>query len=123
MAEPRADAHPLGVGLPVFSTERHKPMKTSLWSIGVALLVAMPLASAESGSDRTDRPCFHVGIQNDRSNDSTVQQNCERNFNRTVQAGAQNRAHTTQTGQVNNNKVRQYQYDVPPGFDRSRGGN
>ena len=97
-------------------------MKTSLWSIGVALLVAMPLASAESGSDQTDRPCFHVSIQNDRVNDSTVQQNCERNFNRTVQAGAQNQAQTIQTGQVNNNKVRQYPYDAPTGFNRRHGG-
>jgi hypothetical protein len=98
-------------------------MKISLWSIGATLLVAMPLASAEPGPERTDRPCFHVSVQNERINDSTVQQNCERNFNRTVQAGAQNQAHTTQTGQVNSNKVRQYQYDVPPGFDRRHGGN
>ena len=97
-------------------------MKTLHWSVGVALLAALPLAYAESGSAQTDRPCFRVNIQNDRFNDSTVQQNCERNFNRTVQAGAQNQAQTTQTGQVNNNKVRQYQYDVPAGFNRRHGG-
>jgi len=98
-------------------------MKISIWSVGVVLLAAMPLASAESGSDRTDRPCFHVSIQNERLNDSTVQQNCERNFNRTMQAGARNQAQTIQTGRVNDNKVRQYDYDVPTGFNRSRGGN
>ena len=97
-------------------------MKTSLWSIGVALLVAMPLASAESGSDQTDRPCFRVTIQNERVNDSTVQQNCERNFNRTVQAGARNEAQTIQSGSVNDNKVRQYHYDTSPYFNGNRSG-
>ncbi len=97
-------------------------MKTLPGSVGVAFLAALPLADAESRSAQTDRPCFRVTIQNKRFNDSTVQQNCERNFNRTVQAGARNQAHTTQTGQVNNNKVRQYQYDVPAGFNRRRGG-
>ncbi len=97
-------------------------MKTLPGSIGVALLAALPLADAESGSAQTDRPGFRVTIQNERVNDSTVQQNCERNFNRTVQAGARNQAQTTQTGQVNNNKVRQYPYDAPAGFNRRHGG-
>ena len=95
-------------------------MNTSILSVGVALLAAMPFAYAESGSDRTDGPCFRVSIQNDRLNESNVQQNCERNFNRTVQAGARNQAQTIQTGGVNDNKVRQYHYDVPTYFNRSR---
>jgi hypothetical protein len=97
-------------------------MKISHWSVGLALLAALPVASAEAGSERTDRPCFQVSVQNDRVNDSSVKQNCDWNFNRTVQAGAQNQAQTIQTGQVNNNKVRQYQYDLPAGFNRRHGG-
>jgi len=98
-------------------------MKASLGSVGLVLLVALPAASAESGSEHPDRPCFHVSVQNEPVNDATVHQNCERNFNRTVQAGAQNQAQTTQTGRINHNKVRQYDYEVPPGFDRSHRGN
>ena len=97
-------------------------MKPSLLSVGVALLAAMPLAYAESVSDQTNRPCFHVGVQNDRVNESNVQQHCDRNFNRTVQAGALNQAQTIQSGSINNNKVRQYHYDVPAYFNRNRGG-
>lgn len=88
-------------------------MKISILSVGIALLAAMPLTHAESVSDRTNRPCFRVNIQNDRVNESNVQQNCEWNFNRTVQAGSHNQAQTSQQGTINNNKVRQYQYDVP----------
>ena len=97
-------------------------MNPSILSVGVALLAAMPLAYAESVSDQTDRPCFHVSVQNDRLNESNVQQNCERNFNRTAQAGARNRVQTIQSGSVNDNKVRQYHYDVPTNFNGSRGG-
>lgn len=97
-------------------------MKTLIVSVGVALLAAMPLAYAQSGSNHTDRPCFRVTVQNDRQNESNVQQNCEWNFNRTVQAGARNRAQTIQSGSVNNNKVRQYDYDLPGHYHGSRGG-
>lgn len=97
-------------------------MNSSILSVGIALLAVMPLAYAESGSAQTDRPCFRVNIQNDRFNESNVQQNCERNFNRTVQAGARNEAQTIQSGSVNDNKVRQYHYDTSTYFNGNRSG-
>lgn len=96
-------------------------MKASILSAGVVLLTAIPFAYAESGSVRTGDPCFQVNIQNDRVNESSVRQNCDRNFNRTVQAGTRNQAQTIQTGSVNDNKVRQYDYDMSNYFDRRRG--
>lgn len=96
-------------------------MKASILSVGVVLLAAMPLSYAGSGNDRTAGPCFRVSIQNDRVNQSNARQNCDRNVNRTVQAGARNRATTFQTGDINDNKVRQYDFDVSSYFDRRRG--
>ena len=97
-------------------------MNKSILSVGVAFLAAMPWAYAGSVSDQTARPCFQVSVQNDRVNESNVEQNCKWNLNRTVQAGARNQAQTVQSGSVNNNKVRQYHYEVPPYFNRHRGG-
>jgi hypothetical protein len=88
-------------------------MKTLILSIGILLFSSMPLAHADSGRDRTQGPCYSVNIQNDRVNQSDVEQDCEMNFSRTVQAGKENRTTTIQTGDVNNNKVRQYQYQHP----------
>lgn len=88
-------------------------MKTSIVSVGILLFYFVPLAQADGGRDRTQGPCYSVNIQNDRVNQSDVQQDCEMNFSRTVQAGRENRAATIQTGDVNNNKVRQYQYEHP----------
>ena len=96
-------------------------MKTSILSAGFALLVAVPLAYGDSTRDQTYDPCFNVNIQNDAVNRSSVRQNCDHNINRTVQAGEQNWAQTLQTGQVNDNKVRQYQYDRSKYLDRLRG--
>lgn len=96
-------------------------MKFSMLSVGVLLLAAMPVSYGGSAPDRTDGPCFRVNIQNEQENRSNVQQNCDRNVNRTVQAGARNSAQTMQTGNVNDNKVRQYHYDVSEYFDRMRG--
>lgn len=93
-------------------------MKASIFSVGLALLALAPLAQGDPVRDRTQDPCFRVNIQNDRVNESTVHQNCNTNFSRTVQAGNQNRAATIQTGEVNNNKVRQYQYDQLRYYDR-----
>lgn len=90
-------------------------MKASILSVGVVFLATIPFAYGGSVPDRTHGPCFHVNIQNDRMNESDVRQNCDRNYSRTVQAGAQNRAQTIQTGSINNNKVRQYRFD---GFRR-----
>lgn len=95
-------------------------MKTSILSVGFALLVAVPFAYGDSTRDQTYDPCFNVNIQNDRVNRSSIRQNCDHNINRTVQAGEQNWAQTMQTGQVNNNKVRQYQYDRSKYFGRKR---
>ena len=96
-------------------------MKVSIVSVGAVLLTAAPFAFGDSVPDRTQGPCYQVNIQNDQVNRSNVRQNCDRNFSRTVQAGAQNSAQTVQSGSVNNNKVRQYQYDMSRYFDRMRG--
>lgn len=93
----------------------------SLLAIGAALLAALPTAQAESRADPAERPCLRVTVQNERVNESSVAQQCDWNISRTVQAGARNTAQTLQMGRVNDNKVRQYQYDPPPGFDRRRG--
>jgi hypothetical protein len=93
-------------------------MKTSLFSVGIVLLTAASVCYGGSASGRTEGPCFRVSIQNDRINESNVRQNCDRNFNRTVQAGARNSAQTVQTGSVTNNKVRQYHYDISKYLNR-----
>mgnify|MGYP003573491365 CR=1 FL=1 len=96
-------------------------MKASIVSAGVALLISTPFVFGDSAYERTEGPCFKVSIQNDRVNRSNVQQNCDWNFSRTVQAGAHNSARTIQSGGVNVNKVRQFQYDMPRYSDRRRG--
>ncbi|SDW76555.1 hypothetical protein [Thiocapsa roseopersicina] len=88
-------------------------MKTSILSVGILLFSIVPLAQADGGRERTQGPCYSVNIQNDRVNQSDVKQDCDMNFSRTVQAGKENRAATIQTGDVNSNKVRQYQYEHP----------
>lgn len=95
-------------------------MKTSILSAGALLLAAMPIAYSGSAPDESQRPCYRVTIQSDRVNESDVRQNCERNVSRTVQVGARNRTQTVQTGSVNNNKVRQYQFDSSSYFGRMR---
>jgi hypothetical protein len=79
-------------------------------SIVAALLLAAPLAQGGPASQAGQRPCFSVNVQNDRVNEARVEQNCYRNYSRTVQAGRYNRVETIQTGEVNDNKVRQYDY-------------
>lgn len=96
-------------------------MKPSILLIGVAMLGSTYLAYGEASQEPVQRPCFSVNIQSNPVNNATVQQNCDRNFNRTVQAGAQNTAVTVQSGQVNSNKVRQYWYDRMEYLDRIRG--
>jgi hypothetical protein len=95
-------------------------MKASILSAGVVLLAAVPLAQGGSAPDQSHRPCYRVTVQTDRLNESDVRQNCERNVSRTVQVGTRNRAQTIQTGNVNNNKVRQYHFDSARYFDRMR---
>lgn len=96
-------------------------MKLSIFLIGATMLGSAFLAYGEGDPDQRERPCFSVTIQNKPVNNSSVQQNCDRNFNRTVQAGAQNTAITVQTGQMNSNKVRQYWYDRMDYLGRIRG--
>lgn len=96
-------------------------MKASIVSILAALLAAAPVVQGDPARERTQGACFNVKIQNERVNEASVEQNCNRNFSRTVQAGQSNRAETVQTGEVNNNKVRQYQYENLQYPDR-RGG-
>ncbi|GEM_PF-912734 len=96
-------------------------MKISILSLGVLVLAAVPLAYGDTIHNRTRGPCFQVTIQADPVNHAQVEQNCDWNYSRTVQAGRENQAHTVQTGEVNNNKVRQYQYDMSQYFGRTRG--
>ncbi len=96
-------------------------MKPSILLMGMVLLASAPFAHSDSVNDRTHGPCFRVTIQNNPVNESSVQQNCDQNFNRTVQAGKQNSTQTIQTGELNDNKVRQYQYAHPGSLDRTRG--
>lgn len=96
-------------------------MKISIASVGVLLLISAPFSFGDSVRERTDSPCFHVNIQAESVNRSSVQQNCDRNISRTVQAGNENWAQTTQTGSVNDNKVRQYHFDRSQYFGRLRG--
>lgn len=88
-------------------------MNIPILSMGLALLIAMPFAHSDTPGERTHGPCFRVTIQSNAVNDARVEQSCDRNFSRTVQAGKHNSAHTIQAGRVNDNKVRQYQYDAP----------
>ena len=96
-------------------------MKTSILAMGIVLLASVPFAYGDSAARRVDDPCFRVTIQNDSVNQSNVRQDCDRNVNRTVQAGKENWARTVQTGEVNDNKVRQYSYDRSDYLDRLRG--
>jgi hypothetical protein len=87
----------------------------------LAPLALVPAAQADPSGQHQTRPCFNVDVQNDRVNQNTVQQDCDRNFNRTVQSGQQNRAQTVQTGDVNSNRTRQYRFDPPMFGERLRG--
>jgi len=89
-------------------------MNSSIRAVAMALLAATPLAYGGPAAEWTARPCVEVNVQNDRHNEANVQQHCDRNFNRTVQAGARNEAQTIQNGRINNNTVRQYSYEWPP---------
>lgn len=96
-------------------------MNISILAIGLALAVAAPVAVGDSAGDRSQGPCFGVTVQNQSVNHARVEQNCDRNFNRTTQAGRENSAYTVQTGRVNDNKVRQYHYDPARYLERMRG--
>lgn len=101
-------------------------MKPSLPTAMIRLMLLAPLAlvagaQADPSDQHHARPCFNVEVQNDRVNRNAVQQDCDRNFNRTLQSGRQNRAQTVQTGEVNSNKTRQYQFDPPMFGERLRG--
>lgn len=83
-------------------------MRKPIITLGVALLMAAPLASGHTPGERSHGPCFHVSVQNDRHNQSSVRQTCDMNFSRTVQAGETNQSETFQSGYLNDNKVRQF---------------
>ena len=96
-------------------------MKHSTLVIGAAMLGSTLLAQAGVAQKTIQRPCMSVNIQNEQVNHSSVQQHCDRNYSRTVQAGAHNRAATTQIGTVNDNVVRQYWYERTQYLERVRG--
>jgi len=95
-------------------------MKTLLLPAGLVLVMAAPWVHADADGRQTGDPCISVNIQNDRVNYASVEQNCDRNISRTVQAGEQNWSQTIQQGEVNDNKVRQYQYNRSQYFQRLR---
>ncbi len=95
-------------------------MRTSVFSAGVLILSAVSWSHAEPPQDPNQPACFRVNIQHDPVNTAHVEQNCDRNFSRTVQVGASNEASTVQRGGVNDNKVRQSQYDVSEYLGRIR---
>ncbi len=90
----------------------------TLISAGAVLLVSLPWAHADSIRPQLQNPCFSVNIQHDSTNKANTRQSCDRNVNRTVQVGRDNGAHTIQTGQINDNKARQYRYDRSTYLDR-----
>ncbi len=96
-------------------------MKRTLSVAACLIVVCLPMAHADKQQEQAQRPCVNVEVQNDRVNRSFVQQDCYRNLNRTVQAGADNTAQTIQRGAINNHKTRQYQYDQSRYLDRVRG--
>lgn len=87
-------------------------MKTAIVPVSLVLFASIPAAYADSQRDHESRPCFRVNIQNHSVNTARIRQSCDMNFSRTMQAGRENRTYTVQTGRVNDNKVRQYQYDT-----------
>jgi hypothetical protein len=96
-------------------------MKSFIPTAALILLTMVPIVQAEPIRDSAQRPCLNVQVQNDRLNRASVQQDCNRNVNRTVQAGADNLSQTIQYGETNSNKVRQYQYDSSKYLSRIRG--
>jgi hypothetical protein len=100
------------------------PSSASIYSMGVLLVALSPVSQGEPVHERTQGPCYSVKVQNERVNDARVEQSCTMNFSRTAQAGIENRSETIQTGEVNSNRVRQYQYNPPrhsTRLHRSRG--
>lgn len=63
--------------------------------------------------DNSGRPCYKVNVQINRNNRANVKQNCGYNDSRTMQAGQNNEAATTQKGEENTSEVRQYEYNGP----------
>lgn len=96
-------------------------MKALVISTVAALLAAAPLVQGDPSPEGTRGACFNVKIQNERVNQASVEQNCNRNYSRTVQAGQSNWAETVQSGEINSNKVRQYHYENLRYPDRKRG--
>jgi hypothetical protein len=95
-------------------------MKTFIVAISIGLLAGASFAQGGMVPDRGNEPCVRVTIQNERTNESDVQQHCDRNASRTVQVGARNHAQTLQTGTVNSNGVRQYHFDRDQYFPNRR---
>jgi len=95
-------------------------MKISIPLVGVALLGVLSFAQGGAVPDRANGPCVRVTVQNDRVNESAIRQDCDTNVSRTVQLGAENHARTTQTGRVNNNKVRQIHFNKEEYFPQRR---
>lgn len=76
------------------------------------IIFSMFSAIAYSADNNSGRPCYDVNIQIDQNNRSNVKQDCGINVSRTAQAGQNNNANTAQRGNVNNNEVRQYEFNA-----------
>ncbi|WP_295405579.1 hypothetical protein [uncultured Thiocystis sp.] len=88
-------------------------MKTLLSLLVLGLTLSSASVYSQAARDNSNRPCFDVNVQIDRNNRSNVDQDCGQNYSRTMQAGQNNEATTYQSGDVNDNKVRQYGQDGP----------
>lgn len=86
-------------------------MRIILYFATFMLIGASALADTPIPRDSNGRPCYEVNVQINRNNRTNVKQNCGYNDNRTMQAGQNNDATTTQKGEVNTNEVRQYEYN------------
>ncbi|WP_006786080.1 hypothetical protein [Thiorhodospira sibirica] len=77
------------------------------------LLAASSVAYAQARFDSMGRPCIDASVQGDNTNKSHIQQDCDVNISRTVQAGQSNEAATQQHGQVNDSMTYQRGLDTP----------
>ncbi len=75
---------------------------------------------AQPARNTQGNPCYDVNIQMNPENRAQIEQECERNFSRTMQAGQNNTAITTQSGDINSDAVRQYGFDVQQRQPRGR---
>ncbi|CAK0771064.1 conserved hypothetical protein [Gammaproteobacteria bacterium] len=87
-------------------------MKPLFYVLTTIIVASGQLAYGQEPRDNSGRPCFDVNVQIDRNNKTNVKQDCGYNDSRTMQAGQNNNASTTQRGAVNTNEVKQYEFNA-----------